>query len=131
MRRVPTPHHTAAQGHYQIVLIRWLQLTEVRLYLIYLRISFLFQTFQSNAAVQLGKSEASGVCLEGVLRKRDGSEVTDEETKEKTTTLYSFFLGRVVSARNEYQKKVHKIEKKEFAPYLSYTCNPYQQQYNH
>ena len=29
VRRVPTPHHTAAQGHYPIVLIRWLQLTEV------------------------------------------------------------------------------------------------------
>jgi len=38
VRRVPTLHHTAAQGHYQIVLIRWLQLTEVGLYLIYLRI---------------------------------------------------------------------------------------------
>ena len=37
MRRVPTPHHTAAQGHYPIVLIRWLQLTEVGLYLVYLR----------------------------------------------------------------------------------------------
>jgi len=37
MRRVPTPHHTAAQGHYPIELIRWLQLTEVGLYLMYPR----------------------------------------------------------------------------------------------
>jgi len=37
VRRVPTPHHTSAQGHYTIVLIHWLQLTEVGLYLIYLR----------------------------------------------------------------------------------------------
>jgi len=40
------------------------------------------------------------VCLEGVLRKSDGSEATDEKIKEKTTTLYSFFLGRVAFARN-------------------------------
>jgi len=40
VRRVPTLHHTAAQGHYQTVLIRWLQLTEVDLYLIYLYICF-------------------------------------------------------------------------------------------
>jgi hypothetical protein len=44
------------------------------------------------------------VCLEGVLRKRDGNKVRDEEIKGKTT-LYSFFLGRVVSARNEYKNK--------------------------
>ena len=37
MRRVPNPHHTTAQGHYPIVIIRWLQLTEVGLYLIYPR----------------------------------------------------------------------------------------------
>jgi len=36
VRRVPTPHHTAAQGHYPIVLIHWLQLTELGLYLTYL-----------------------------------------------------------------------------------------------
>jgi len=54
-----------------------------------------------------------------VLRKRDGSEVTDEEIKKKTTTLHSFFFGRVVSARNEYHKKVQKIERKEFPSYLS------------
>jgi flagellin-specific chaperone FliS len=59
------------------------------------------------------------VCLEGVLRKRDSSEVTDDEINEKTTTLYSFFLGRLVSARNEYQKKVQKIERKEFPSYAS------------
>ena len=40
MRRVPTPHHTTAQGHYPIVLIRWLQLTEIGLYLIYPHISY-------------------------------------------------------------------------------------------
>ena len=37
VRRVPAPHHTTALGHYPIVLIRWLQLTEVCLYLIYPR----------------------------------------------------------------------------------------------
>ena len=34
VRRVPNPHHSTAQGHYPIVLIRWLQQTEVGLYLI-------------------------------------------------------------------------------------------------
>jgi hypothetical protein len=29
VRRVPTPNHNAAQGHNPIVLICWLQLTEV------------------------------------------------------------------------------------------------------
>jgi len=69
------------------------------------------------------------VCLEGVLRKRDGSKVTDEEIKEKTTTLYSFSLGRVVSARNEHQKKRYrKLKGKSF----HLTCHyPDQQQYNH
>ena len=39
VRRVPNPHHTTEQGHYPIVLICWLQLTEVGLYLIYSRIN--------------------------------------------------------------------------------------------
>jgi hypothetical protein len=34
MRGVLTPHHPNAQGQYPNVLIRWLQLTEVGLYLI-------------------------------------------------------------------------------------------------
>ena len=38
------PHHTAAQGHYPIVLIHWLQLTEVSLYLIYLCITAVVST---------------------------------------------------------------------------------------
>ena len=37
--RVPTLHHNTSEGHYPIVLIRWLHLTEVCLYLIYLRTS--------------------------------------------------------------------------------------------
>ena len=36
--RVPNPYHTTAHGRYPIVFIRWLQLTEVGLYLIYPRI---------------------------------------------------------------------------------------------
>ena len=32
---------------------------------------------------------------------------------------YSYSFGRVVSARNEHQKKVQKIERKEFPSYLS------------
>jgi hypothetical protein len=68
------------------------------------------------------------VCLEGVLRNRDGSEVTDEEIKEKTTTLYSFFLGSVVSARNDIKKRYRKLKGTSF----HLTChNPNQQQYNH
>jgi len=51
VRRVPTPQHTSAQSHYPIVLIRWLQLTEVGLYLIYLRminVVFIDRTIYHN-----------------------------------------------------------------------------------
>ena len=39
MRRDTIPHHTTVQGHYPIVFIRWLQPTEIGLYLRYLRMN--------------------------------------------------------------------------------------------
>jgi hypothetical protein len=48
VRSVPTPHHNAAQDHYPILLIRWLQLTEVGLYLIYVHI---YRVIQEESAI--------------------------------------------------------------------------------